>query len=92
MALPRKKTTVYLDPEILRSAKILAAASGRHDYEIIEDAIRDYVRAHGITSSGATLRELMAQLAARSHLSDEEAMQLANDELSAARRERHLGE
>lgn len=92
MALPRKKTTVYLDPEILRSAKMLAAESGRHDYEIIEDAIRAYLQAHGVTSSGAALRELMDQVATRADLTDEEAMQLANEELHAARRERHLGE
>lgn len=86
MALPRKKTTVYLNPEILRSAKILAAASGRHDYEVIEDAIREYLQVHGVSSSGASLRELMDQVTTRTELSDEEAMQLANDELHATRR------
>lgn len=34
----------------------------------------------------------MDQIATRSDLADEEAMQLANEELHAARRERHLGE
>lgn len=91
MALPRKKTTVYLDPEILRGAKMVAAASGRHDYEIIEGAIREYLRAHGVTSSRAALRELLDQVATRSDLSDEEAMQVACNELHAARCERQLG-
>ena len=42
--MARKKTTIYLEPELLTAAKTLAASSGRREYEIIEDALRVYVR------------------------------------------------
>lgn len=33
----RKKTTVYLEPDLLRAAKVWAARTGRKDYEILND-------------------------------------------------------
>jgi Arc/MetJ family transcription regulator len=39
----RRKTTVYLDEDVLRAAKVTAARTGRHDYEIVEEALRRYL-------------------------------------------------
>ncbi|HUG16235.1 MAG TPA: hypothetical protein VMM78_14620 [Thermomicrobiales bacterium] len=41
----RKKTTIYLDPDLLRAVKVRAAEEGRHDYEIYEAALRAYLAA-----------------------------------------------
>ncbi len=41
--MTKKKTTVYLDDEILRSARVMAARTGKKDYEILEDALRAYL-------------------------------------------------
>ena len=85
MAITRKKTTVYLDPELLRAVKGVAASSGRHDYEVLEDAVRQYLHTAQAEASGKELRELLDQLGGQDALSDEEALKLAYDELHAAR-------
>ena len=88
MTIARKKTTVYLDPELLRAVKVLAASSGRHDYEILEDALRQYLSTEQAETSRQALRELLDQLAGQATLSDEKARELAYAELHAARRAR----
>jgi type II secretory pathway predicted ATPase ExeA len=37
--MARKKTTVYLDEEVLRATKIMAARTGRPEYEIVDEAM-----------------------------------------------------
>ena len=88
MAVRRKKTTVYLDPELLRAAKVLAATTGRHDYEILEDALRQYFAGQAVDSGRDALRALLQQVGGRSDASEDQAMALAYDELHAMRRER----
>ncbi len=88
MAITRKKTTVYLDPELLRAVKVVAASSGRHDYEILEDAVRQYLRTAPVETSRQELRDLLDQLGEQNAMSDEEAVSLAYTELHAARRAR----
>jgi hypothetical protein len=39
----RRKTTMYLDEDVLRAAKVTAARTGRHDYEVIEEALRRFL-------------------------------------------------
>ena len=39
----RKKTTVYIEENLLRSAKVAAARSGKKEYEIFEEALRTYL-------------------------------------------------
>ena len=89
MAIARKKTTVYLDPELLRAVKVLAASSGRHDYEILEDAVRQYLRTAQAETIRQELRDLLDQPGGQDAVSDEEALSLAYTELHAARRARH---
>jgi hypothetical protein len=85
MAITRKKTTVYLDPELLRAVKVVAASSGRHDYEVLEDAVHQYLHTGQAEASRQELCELLDQLGGPDALSDEEALKLAYDELHAAR-------
>jgi hypothetical protein len=42
-ARKRRKTTVYVDEELLRSAKVLAARTDRKEYEVFEEALRSYL-------------------------------------------------
>ena len=88
VAVPRKKTTVYLDPQLIRAAKVVAAATGRHDYEVIAAALRRYLSEQAVDTGSDALRTLLDQIGERSTLSEEEGMRLAYDELHAMRRER----
>jgi Arc/MetJ family transcription regulator len=85
--MARKKTTVYLDEDLITATKVLAATSGRREYEVVEEALRQYV---GAEKSRKQLRSLLDRVARRSTLQDEEAMDLAYSELGAARKE-HSG-
>jgi hypothetical protein len=84
--MARKKTTIYLEPDLLTATKVLAASSGRREYEVIEDALRAYLRADETTQTRRELRELLDRVAERSDLDPDEAIKLANDELHAMRR------
>jgi hypothetical protein len=78
MATPKRKLTVYLDPEVARAAKVRAARLDKRDSEVIEDALRAHL---GITALDEAQR--------LSALTEDEALELANVEVHAARRERH---
>ncbi|HZV50148.1 MAG TPA: hypothetical protein VFD49_10320 [Candidatus Dormibacteraeota bacterium] len=72
----RRKTTVYIDERLLRAAKVEAASSGRREYEVFEEAIRDYLG-----------WKVVERVRARAGLGEEEAMEIAREELSAYRQE-----
>jgi len=78
--MAKRKTTVYLDEEVLRATKVLAARTGRPEYEIVDQALRTYL---GI--------DAVASVWKRSTLSGDEAMALAYDELHTMRAERERG-
>jgi hypothetical protein len=42
--MARKKMTTYMDEDLLRSAKILAAKRDGKIYEVFEDALRRYLK------------------------------------------------
>jgi len=89
MGIARKKTTVYLDPELLRAVKVLAASSGRHDYEILEEALRQFIHTSQTETSRQALRELLNDMAVgQAALNNAEALELAYGELHEARRDR----
>lgn len=88
MAITRKKTTVFLDPELLQAVKVVAPSCGRHDYEILEDAVRQYLRTAQAETSWQELRDLLDQRGGQDAVSDEEALSLAYTELHAVRRAR----
>lgn len=73
--MERKKTTVYVEPGLLRAAKVEAARTGRREYEVFEDALRSYL---GLA--------VVERVWARSDLSEEEALDLAYQEVHEARK------
>ena len=77
MATAKRKITVYLDPEVARAAKVRAARLDKRDSEVIEDALRAHL---GIAALDDAQR--------LSTLNEDEALELANAEVHAARRER----
>ncbi|ADE13804.1 hypothetical protein Nhal_0622 [Nitrosococcus halophilus Nc 4] len=73
----KKKTTVYLDEDLLRATKVMAARSGRREYQIVEEALRRYLGLESIRTIGA-----------RSELDEDQALVLAYREIHAERRQR----
>jgi hypothetical protein len=63
--MSRKKTTIYLEPGLLTAAKALAARSGRHEYEVIEDALRAYLHRDGGTAGGLDLHGMLDRWSAQ---------------------------
>jgi hypothetical protein len=72
--MAKKKTTVYLDEDLWRAAKVEAARSGRRDYQVVEEALRHYL---GLAAVETVWR--------RAALSEAEALALAYREVHAAR-------
>ena len=72
-----RKTTVYLDQDVLRAAKVTAARTGRHDYEIIEDALRRYL--------GFEVVDRVRDVNAYTAPSEAELFEMIYGELDAAR-------
>ncbi len=71
----RKKTTVYIDGDLLTAAKVRAARRGQKEYEVFEEALRKLLGMDAVTRSWE-----------RSDLSEEEALDLAYSEIHKARR------
>ena len=74
-AAMKRKTTVYLEDELLRATKIAAARAGKRDYQVVEEALRAYL---GL--------DLLERVGARSKLTEDEALDLAYRELHQSRR------
>ena len=76
--MPKVRTTVTIDERVLRAVRVKAARAGRRDSEVIEDALR---RDLGF--------ELLERIWERNtDLSEEEALELANDAVHEMRRKR----
>lgn len=72
--MSRRKTTVYIDEDLLRAAKVLAARSGKKEYQVFEEALKNYL--------GLAVLEKAWE---RSELEEQEALNLAYRELHASR-------
>lgn len=80
---------MYLDADLLTAAKVLAATGGRSESQVIEDALRAYLRAGQMEAARAELLGLMDRIATKDDLLDEEeAMSTAVEEVRAVRRRR----
>ena len=75
--MARTKTTVYLEPEVLRATRIRAARTGKRDSQIVEDALRQFL---GVS--------VVDEIRAKADLDEGTALELAYDELHALRRSR----
>jgi hypothetical protein len=73
--MAKKKTTVYVEEDLLRSARVAAARAGKPDSDILEEALRRYL-----------LTDVLERVWARSDLDEEQALTLAYDELHKMRR------
>lgn len=83
--MTRRKTTVYLDPDLLTATKVLAAARQQSESQVMEDALREYLGGARLDAARADLLALMERVTTRSDLGDDEAMALAVEEVRAAR-------
>ena len=77
--MARERATVYLDPQVLKAARVMAARTGRKDSELVEEALRKFL-------GFGVLEEIWAS--SDSELSGDEALALADEELHAHRAER----
>jgi len=68
--MAKTKTTVYLDEDILRGAKVLAARTGKKDYEVVEEALRTYLG-----------MEVLDRVWSAADMGEDEALRLAVDEV-----------
>lgn len=75
--MPKTRTTLTIDAELLRAVKVRAARSGRGDSEVIEEALR---RDLGL--------DLLDRLWQRNDLDDDAATNLAVEAQHASRRKR----
>ena len=73
--MTKKKTTVYLDADLLRAAKVRAAREDKAEYEVIEDALRRHLGA-----------EVLERIGSRADLDDEAATRLADEEVHQYRK------
>ena len=75
--MPKVRTTLTIDEDVLRAVKVRAARLGKGDSEVIEAALR---RELGL--------DVLERLWARSDLREEEAVGLAVEAQHASRRRR----
>jgi predicted transcriptional regulator len=76
--MARRKTTLYLDDELLQAAADLAARSGRRESDVIEEALRRYLG----------LESIVRRIQARGDLDEDESLAVAYNELDALRAKR----
>jgi predicted transcriptional regulator len=74
--MAKRKTTIYVDDEVLRAAKVMAARTGKRDSEIVEEALREY-------AGFAVIARIRARNA---DLSPEEAERIAYEAVHESRR------
>lgn len=88
--MSKRKTTYYLDEEVLTAAKLTAAATHRSESALVEEALRAYlVDEHRAEQAQARLHDLLDRLAQRrsaEDLTEDEAMEMAVEEVHAVRR------
>jgi predicted CoA-binding protein len=75
--MPKTRTTLTIEEDVLRAIKVRAARSGIGESQVIEDAVR---RDLGL--------DLMDRLWARNDMSEEEATELAREAQLEARQSR----
>ena len=74
--MAKRKTTLYVDEDVLRAAKVMSARKGKRDSAIFEEALRQY-------AGFAVVDRIRAR---NTDLSPEEAERLAHDAVHESRR------
>jgi Arc/MetJ family transcription regulator len=88
--MAKRKTTLYIDDDVMTATKATAMAMHSTDSAFVEDALRAYLKTSRAEAARGDLRAVLDRLAAQNpdDLSDEEAMELAVEEVRAVRAER----
>ncbi len=68
--MKKTKTTVYLDEDVLRGARVMAARTGKRDYEVVEEALRAYLG-----------MEVLDRAWGSADMSEDDALKLAVEEV-----------
>jgi len=91
--MAKRKTTLYIDDDVMTAAKATAMAMRSTDSAFVEDALRAYLKTGRAEAARVDLRAVLDRLAAQNpdDLSEEEAMELAVEETRAVRAERRGG-
>lgn len=76
---------VYIDDALLRAAKVSAARSGKREYEVFEDALRQHL---GLANA---VERIWAGISAEEAPTEEQADQIAAEELAAVRAQLRSG-
>lgn len=83
--MSRRKTTVYLDSDVLTATKMLAATRESSESQIVEQALRSYLQSGELEAASSELRDLMERFGQRATLDEDAAMDLAVSEVRAVR-------
>ena len=86
--MARRKTTVYLDDDVLTATKVVAASSARSESDVVEDALRAYLSGDVAKSAAAEVRAVMQRVAKRGAADEGTAMQVALAEVAKTRKAR----
>lgn len=88
--MAKRKTTLYIDDDVMIATKATAMAMHSTDSAFVEDALRAYLKTSRAEAARVDLRAVLDRLAAQNpdDLSDEQAMELAVEEVRAVRAER----
>jgi hypothetical protein len=86
--MARQKSTYYLAEDVRTATKVAAVAGHRSESAVVEEALRRYLQSDEAEIARESIRALMDRVSARSTLSEDEAMKIANEELHAMRAER----
>lgn len=76
--MAKRKTTIYVEEEVLRAARVLAARSGKKDSDVVEAALRRYLGFEALDRTWERNRDL----------SEDEAMRLAREAVGEVRADR----
>ncbi len=74
--------------ELLEAVRQLVRAQGRSEREIMDEAVRDYLASLRRGRHEEDFPALLDRMSSRFDLDEDEALELANEELHALRRER----
>lgn len=86
--MARRKTTVYLDDDLLTATKVVAASSARSESDVVADALRAYLKGDVAKAAAAEVRAVMQRVAKRGPADESTAMKVALDEVAKTRKAR----
>ena len=88
VGMARRKTTVYLDDDLLTATKVVAASSARTESDVVADALRAYLKGDVAKAAAAEVRAIMQRVAKRGPADEATATRVALDEVAKTRKAR----